>query len=103
MSGKVCIFPSTSIFYEDISNAAVDSEWATILAAVGSKGFPSGGLETDFSIVTLSADASVTPRAFMQNSDDFFSPDCDTAPIPVPAGGAVEGSTDYSCPGGDLR
>ncbi|HWE26449.1 MAG TPA: hypothetical protein VHB97_00525 [Polyangia bacterium] len=101
------IFPSTSIFYQDISGAAVDSSWATIQPAVDKLGgFPANGkIEIDLqSIYVLSADSSVTPRAFTQNSDTFYSPDCDTAPIPVPPNGAVEGNPTYACAdGGDCH
>jgi serine/threonine-protein kinase len=77
----------------------VDSAWAQIQPAVKALGgFPaSGKILIDFSIIVLAADASVKARAFTQDPSSFFSPDCDTAPIPIPAGGAVEGSTNYAC------
>ena len=30
-------------------------------------------------------------------TDDFFEPDCDLEPVPVPAGGALEGEDGYAC------
>ena len=41
----------------------------------------------------LGADAHVHAH------DDFYSPDCDNVPFPVPAGGAIEGETGYACAG----
>ena len=52
-----------------------------------------------YGIVILSADAS-TPHETFTPSVNFFSPDCDPAPIPVPEGGAIEGETGYACVGG---
>lgn len=101
------IFPSTSIFYQDISGAAVDAEWPKIQAAVDKLGgfADNGKITIDLqSIYVLSADSSVKPRAFTQNPDTFFAPDCDTAPIPVPPNGAVEGNPTYACAdGGDCH
>src|SRR5262249_24136283 len=53
----------------------------------------------DFSFVILQADPSVAPRPF---TGTLYSPDCDTAPVPVPPGGAIEGSSNnnYECDGG---
>jgi hypothetical protein len=53
-------------------------------------------MQIDFSIEVLKADASVTPRSFTKTSD-WFSPDCDSDPVPVPPGGALEGESGYAC------
>ena len=92
-------FPSTSLFYQDISAAPLDAESATVMAALQSSGW-GGTLGIDTSFAVLTADASVTPRAFTPTS---VQNDCDTAPIPVPPGGHIEGVTDYSCSGGDCH
>ena len=101
------LFPSSSIFYQDISGATVDAAWPKIQEAVDKLGgfADNGKITIDLqSIYVLSADSSVTPRAFTQNPDTFFSPDCDTAPIPVPPNGAVEGNPTYACAdGGDCH
>ena len=92
-------FPSTSVFYQDISNAPLDSESATVMAALQSSGW-GGSLGIDTSFAVLTADASVTPRPFMPTSNQN---DCDTAPVPVPPGGHIEGVSDYACSGGDCH
>jgi serine/threonine-protein kinase len=96
-------FPSSSIIYQDISNAPLDSQSSSIIATLQSMGWNSGrklGIDASFSI--LVADSSVTPRPFNQPAD--AQPDCDTAPIPVPPGGHIEGNADYACAdGGDCH
>jgi serine/threonine-protein kinase len=64
------------------------------LAAAG--GWGTGTLRIDFSIEMLEADATTPFRTFTPTAD-FYSPDCDHVPIPVPAGGALEGETGYQC------
>jgi hypothetical protein len=35
---------------------------------------------------------------------DFYTPDCDPAPVPIPSGGHLEGETGYDCTsGGDCH
>jgi hypothetical protein len=92
-------FPSTSVFYQDISGAPVDSESAAIIGALQSGGW-GGSMRLDVSFAVLHADPSVTPRAFTPTSNQI---DCDTAPVPVPPGGHTEGVTDYACSGGDCH
>ncbi|MCP4599861.1 MAG: hypothetical protein GY847_04850 [Proteobacteria bacterium] len=36
-------------------------------------------------------------RQGFEQTVDFYSPDCDPAPMPVPQGGAIEGEADYEC------
>lgn len=84
----------------DISTAPVDPQSSAIIATLAAAGgFGNGRLQIDFSIDVLTADASVPFRSFTPTGD-FYSPDCDLAPVPVPPGGAVEGETGYACTGG---
>ena len=88
---------ASSTFYQDISCAAVDSESSAILQALQASGWGSGpGIDVSFNV--LDADSSVARRAFQNNGD---SPDCDTSPVPLPAGGAIEGHSDYHCSDGE--
>src|SRR6185312_9822929 len=88
---------ATSTFYQDISCAPVDSESSTIMQALQASGWGSGlGIDVSFNV--LNADSSVARRAFDNNGD---SPDCDTSPVPLPAGGAIEGHSDYHCSDGE--
>lgn len=90
------LFPATSPFYQDISTATLDSQSTSIISGLAAKGWGAGSFRIDFSIEVLKADASVTPRAFTQTGD-FYSPDCDPVPIPVPPTGSLEGETNYAC------
>jgi len=61
-------------------------------------GFGRGHIQMDFSLNVAVAGPGTRKRAFTRN-DDFWSPDCDCAAVPVPAKVAVEGSTNSVCPG----
>lgn len=102
LSGK---FPSSAVFYQDISKAKVDPESATIMAALQASGWGDAGKRTtlgvDFSFEVNRAAATITRRTFTQPSGAL--PDCDTAPVPLPPGGKTEGSDDYACSGGDCH
>ncbi len=66
-------------------------------------GWGTGELRIDFSMVVLQADASA-PLLTFQPTGDFYVPDCDHVPFPVPAGGALEGEDGYACTlGGDCH
>ncbi len=96
---------ASAVFYQDISSSAVDAESATVLSALETSGWGDAGkrqtLGVDFSFEINVADPSVPRRAFTQPAGAL--PDCDTAPIPLPAGGKTEGSSDYACSGGDCH
>jgi hypothetical protein len=64
------------------------------LAAAG--GWGSGTMRIDFSIELLTGDSSTPFRTFTPTGD-FFTPDCDHVPFPVPPGGALEGESGYAC------
>ena len=59
-------------------------------------GWGGGSMRIDFSIEVLRADASTPMRTFTPN-DEFYDPDCDNVPVPVPAGGRLEGESGYAC------
>ncbi len=92
-------FPADAPWYQDISAAPVDPESTAVinwLASVG--GWGGGRMQIDFSIEVLEANASAPFRSFIPTGD-FYDPDCDFAPVPLPAGGAIEGEPDYYCAG----
>jgi serine/threonine-protein kinase len=53
-------------------------------------------MQIDFTIEVLEADASAPFRTFTPTGD-FYDPDCDFEPVPLPAGGALEGEDGYEC------
>ena len=93
-------FPPGAPWYQDISKAKTDSESDQVvngLAAAG--GWGNGDVfQIDFSIEVLQANGA-TPMQDFAKTGDWFDPDCDSGPMPVPAGGAIEGETGYACLG----
>jgi serine/threonine-protein kinase len=90
-------FPGGSVFYQDVADlpARADSP-ATIAFLDGAGGWGGGSLRVDFSIEVLTAD-DATPMRTFEATDEFYHPDCDVAPVPVPATGSLEGETGYAC------
>ncbi|HEY5375151.1 MAG TPA: hypothetical protein VIK01_15830 [Polyangiaceae bacterium] len=99
-------FPSSAPFYQDISNAKVDAQSGTILDALNAIGWGDApnrtALGIDFSFNINQADPAVARRAFTKSAS-FYSPDCDTAPVPLPPAGKGEGVQNYACTGGDCH
>ncbi len=93
-------FPKDSVWYQDVSAAPLDAESAKVIAGLAAAGGWGNGnvLQIDFSIEVLRADSSAPMRDFTA-TDDFYTPDCDQVPVPVPAVGALEGETGYACAG----
>jgi serine/threonine-protein kinase len=83
-------------WYRDVSTAPLDAESRTVIAFLAREGFGTGEIRVDFSLEVLEAGSDAPLRSFVP-TDDFFSPDCDLAPVPVPAGGALEGERGYAC------
>jgi serine/threonine-protein kinase len=67
-----------------------------VIAWLDGQGWGLGRMQIDFSIEVLEADAAAPFRSF-NPTDDFFTPDCDLEPVPVPPGGALEGESGYAC------
>jgi hypothetical protein len=97
VAGHGPYFPADSLWRRDISTAPVDAQSAAVigwLASVG--GWGGGAMQIDFTIEVLEADGATPFRSFTP-TEDFFEPDCDLAPVPVPVGGALEGESGYAC------
>lgn len=91
-------FPAGSFFTQDVSGAAAAADSDAIISALrGAGGWGNGDrFQIDFSIDVLTADAS-TPKMSFEQTGDFYDPDCDPAPMPVPDGGNLEGEDGYEC------
>lgn len=83
---------------EDVSALAKSGESDAIIAGLKAAGGWGAGNQflTDASIEVLEANSS-TPRKTFTKTDEFYSPDCDNVPFPVPPGGALEGESGYAC------
>ena len=91
-------FPPDSVWYRDVSTATLDPESSAVVAYLDRVGWGLGRMQVDFSIEVVEAAADTPPRSFTPTAD-FFSPDCDLDPVPVPPGGALEGEAGYECRG----
>jgi hypothetical protein len=90
------LFPGAP-WYQDISATALDSESAAVIGGLDARGgWGTGSMRVDFSLEVLRADASTPMRSFTPNAD-FYDPDCDNVPVPVPAGGRLESEGNYAC------
>lgn len=75
----------------------MDAESTRIIAGLAAKGGWGGGaMRVDFSIEVLEADGSTPMRMFTKN-DEFYEPDCDHMPVPVPPRGRLEAESGYTC------
>ncbi len=90
-------FPPGAIWYQDVSNAALDPQSSQVIAWLqNAGGFGLGRMQIDFSIEVLTANSGTPLRSFIP-TQDHFTPDCDFDPVPLPEGGALEGESGYEC------
>ncbi|HET9957352.1 MAG TPA: hypothetical protein VFQ61_22795 [Polyangiaceae bacterium] len=98
-------FGSDYPFNQRIDQAALDTESRAIVEYLqanhrDSRRFridgPSDEANNVYGLVLLGTDAGTIRQSF-EATDDFYDPDCDPAPIPLPARGAIEGETSYAC------
>jgi hypothetical protein len=92
-------FPRSAPWYQDVTSAALDAQSGPVMAGLSAHGgFGAGAIRIDFSIQVLRADPALAARPFTRTGD-FYDPDCDFVPVPVPPGGRLEGESNYSCAG----
>ena len=91
------LFESCHPWTTDVYDLAPHPDSAAIIGALSAAGgWGSGNFRTERSLVVLNAPAGTPFRSFTPTSD-FYSPDCDNVPFPVPAVGALEGESGYAC------
>lgn len=91
------VFEAPNPWTKDVSSMSKSAESDKIVDWLSQNGgWGSGELRIDFSLSVLAADASTEKREF-EPSDEFYEPDCDKTPFPVPEGGALEGEDGYAC------
>lgn len=96
-------FPPGSVWRQDVSRAPLAADSTAMLSTLqGLGGWGNGDrFQIDFSMHVLQAEAG-TPTATVvawPDAEGYYAPDCD-APgfaFPLPAGGAIEGSSGYTC------
>ena len=95
-NSKGQLFPPSSIWNQPVDTATLDSESAEVIGYLQTNHTASARFQIDFAIKLLRTTATTTRQTFTPTSD-FYSPDCDPAPIPVPVGGSIEGESGYTC------
>lgn len=99
------LFDGAHPWNQPVDDAALDPESDAIIAYLQANHTsgqrfridgPSDVTDNQYGIVVLYDDGSSPHEAFTL-SDAFYSPDCDPAPIPIPAVGAIEGESGYAC------
>jgi hypothetical protein len=90
------LLPPDAPWNTSIASAPLDTESSAIISYLQTNHTASVRFRVDFSINLLTADAT-TPHLSFTQTGDFYDPDCDPAPPPVPPGGALEGESGYSC------
>jgi len=93
-------FATPMFFNTDVSATPKSASSATLISTLKAEGGWGNGnvMQIDFDLDVLTADNSTPIRSFT-TTGDFFTPDCDHVPMPVPTGGNVEGETGYACTG----
>jgi hypothetical protein len=97
-NGADPIFTSANAWTQAVDGAVLHPQSTSMISQLVSLGgFGLGRFQVDFSMVVLDAPAS-GPQAPFVPSPGYYSPDCDAlASVPLPAGGAIEGQSGYSC------
>jgi len=91
-------FPPGAIWNQDISSLAADPNSTTMTAASVGWGTGSTSFQIDFSMHVLYTAGQSTTLTPLVKESGYYTPDCDTGlSVPLPAIGAIEGSTNYTC------
>lgn len=91
-------FPDGAIWYQPVTDAAVDPDSDRMIATLQAAGWGAEGrFQMDFGLEVLAADATTPFETFEPKPGEFYEPDCDLVPMPVPEGGNLEAETGYAC------
>lgn len=103
-SAPVPRFPAGAVWYQDVSAAALHPNSASMISTLNGLGGANCGfgncrMQIDFSNHIVHAPVGTPTLPIADHpSYGYYSPDCDgTGQVPVPANGAIEGTTGYDC------
>jgi len=90
-------FDRDMFFNRDVSGVAAAASSGAIISALRQEGGWGNGdrMQIDFSFDVLSGEGA--PMRTFTPTGDFYDPDCDQVPVPVPTAGNVEGESGYAC------
>ena len=93
------LFPCDSVWRKDVSQLPAAAESSSIIGGIGAWG-AGGRFLIDFSILFMHDDGTAPTKTF---TIDYLD-ESQTNPVPIVAGGALEGETSYTCvSGGDCH
>ncbi|HZP66934.1 MAG TPA: hypothetical protein VFB32_11555 [Rudaea sp.] len=100
-------FPPAAIWNQDISGVTADTNSAAMIGASvawGTNALGNTSFQIDFSMhILYSSWGSNTIEPLVKKAG-YYNGECDdTDSVPLPAGGAIEGVTNYTCSGGDCH
>lgn len=91
------LFPDDAVYYRVVDDAELHPDSAALTAWVADNGgWGQGFFDVEMTMEVLEAGPD-TPRREFLPTEDFFAPDCDHVPFPVPEFGVLEGETGYEC------
>lgn len=91
------LFKTANPWTKDVSGQTKSTDSDKIITWLDNNGgWGAGAFRIDYTIEFLRADANTPMQSFTPTSD-FYSPDCENVPMPVPNGGAIEGEQGYEC------
>lgn len=92
------LFGPTMPWNTPVADAPIDPESDAIIGFLQANVQSDATFQIDFSITVLEAEPGTMREAF-EPTGDFYDPDCDPAPVPIPAMGHIEGEAGYTCEG----
>jgi hypothetical protein len=91
------LFTAPNPWTKNVSALTKSSKSDAIISWLSNAGGWGGGkMRIDFGMTILEATSSTPKKSFVK-TDEFYSPDCDHVPFPVPSGGSLEGENGYAC------
>lgn len=96
------MFETNVPWNQDITATAKDSQSDTIINWLNNNGgWGAGRMQVDFSFNILEMNDSTPMIAVQDHPDGYYRPDCEDglSHFPMPAGGAIEGESGYTCAG----
>ena len=96
-------FPPGAIWTQDVSHAPLDPHSAAMIAwLVDAGGWGHNNrMQVDFAIRVVQANATTPNLPFRKGSGWMSLDSDDVSSFPLPAGGGIEGESDYRCPNSD--
>jgi len=96
-------FPPAAVWNQDISDADLHPDSATMIATLASLGGFGGTtftrMQIDFSLHVVHAVPGAPLRTIVTHPESYYSPDCEPlgTTMPVPLNAAIEGQSDLDC------